>query len=442
MCKLITQKEIIDEKGHIDLSLVINEILTKFDIKVAHDKIFVWIPELGCYQHPPNERRAIYKLFDPACINVFSSHQIDEILKRLKSLPTTEFDADSFDNDPTVINCKNGVIDLKTLKILPMDKKYRFSNVLDFEFIPNAKIEDAPCFKAYTETSLNGDKGKIKLLLQITGYSISNDFSLKVACFFAGAPDSGKSNILILICSVYGQENITNLTLSELSKRFSAAQLSLTHLNVNGDIETDTLNDITHFKQITGGDRIFAEFKGQDGFMFNPRVHLLYGCNNLPDLKEVQFSKAYINRVVALNFPISIPKEQQDPMLSKKLWAERNVIFSLAVKEFSELICGNRQFTLDDDSARILQDYKDSLNPVNAFIREQCTLTSESRIHKQTFYKHFKVWCKENGHNCNLTQQDVSRLVTKNPSITVSKFRIDGGSPLAGFKGIKLKDEE
>lgn len=439
---MITINQILNPKGNIDISTACQAILNTNRIRGTNNRLYIWKPNKCCYEHPPDERRAVYEMFAPECQLQLSSHQIDEILRRLKSLPQTSIEADEFDNNPEIINCKNGILNLNTLKFIQINEECNFTGQLDFNYISDATIEKAPIFKKFTDTSLCEDVTKRKYLLQITGYNISNDFSLKTACCLSGAPDSGKTHILKLVSKVWGDSRVSNLTLSDLGKRFSTSQLAFTHLNVNGDLETDVLHDVATFKRLLGGDRIFAEYKGQDGFMFTPRLHLLYACNNLPMLKEVQKSDAYINRISLLHFPISVPKEQQDPQLFQKLWEERDIIFSLAINEFSHMMATTRTFDVDKDSAIVLQRYKDTLNPVGAFIRDMCILGENHSIHKNIFYNAFYQWCEENEFTVKISKHDISQLVLKTPKIHEAKFRQNGSTPMHGFKGIKLKDGE
>lgn len=439
---MININQISNKNGKIDIPLICQVILNSNRIRGTNNRLYIWQSEQNCFQYQAEERRAIYELFEPECAMLLSSHQIDEILKRLKSLPETYISMDDFDNEPQLINCKNGILDINTLKFISSENtSYNFSGQLNFEYIANADIQNAPTFAKFIDTSLCGNSDKQKLLLQTIGYSISNNYSLKCAIFFEGAPDSGKSHILNLISKVFGDNRISNLTLSDLGKRFSTSQLAFTRLNINGDLETDVLRDIATFKRILGGDRIFAEYKGKDGFMFTPRVHLLYACNNLPLLKEVQKSDAYIKRIVLLHFPVSVSKENQDPNLLDKLWSERNIIFSAAIKEFANVITTTRSFDVDVDSSKVLQSYKDILNPVEAFMRYECIHGEDYRIHKNTFYNVFKRWCEDNDFSPKLNPHDISTLVLKNPHIQVSKFRLNGSQPMHGFIGIKLKSE-
>lgn len=439
---MIKFKSISDPKGRIDSEGLCQAILSNYKILACSARMYVFDEKKGCFVKSANERRSIYEMLAPDCRLKITSHQIDEVVKRLKSLPETEFDVDLFDNKTNLINVKNGVVNILTFEMTSKSEEYCFSNELGFEFMSQAKIEDAPTFQQYCKTSLVGDAGKTKLLLQIIGYAICNDYSLKTACFLTGFPHSGKSHVVRLIGEVVGKDQTTNLTLSELSRRFSTSQIAFSRLNLNGDIETDTLSDVSMYKRLLGGDRSFAEFKGKDGFMFTPRTHFLYGCNNLPELKEIQASTAYIDRVTLLHFPVSINPTQWDPQLHEKLWGERNVIFSLAVKELSRMLNGNRQFDVDSDSNKVYQRYKDAINPVATFVRECCLTDPEGKLYKDEFFAGFRLWCEEEGISCKLSKLDVCKLASQVDGVSARKIRKGGGKSLAGLVGIKFRDED
>lgn len=438
----ITFKDISDSKGRIQNGLLCETILQRYDIKSCNNTLYIGQPYEGYYQRIDNDLLFIYSLLNTECQNTLSTNNAQEVVNRLKNSPRTAFKMTNFNTDANLINLNNGVLNIQSMNILPPSLKYNFINRVDFSFIANVSIEQAPNFKQFCATSLGNDKKKITRFLQIVAYIISNDFSAKKAFIFYGEPHSGKSVVFRLIIRIFGDSNISTLSLRQLGTRFAGGKLSQSRLNVNGDIDSDVVKDISIFKQIVGNDNITGEFKMKDTFDFQPRVHMLFGCNTLPHIRDIHGIQAFIDRICLLHFPQSILPEYWDTALYEKLYEERDMIFSLAMNELNKLKKNNFIFALDEDSEDAFQAYIDQLNPVDAFIRKKCIVHQEARIYKSTFIAALRKWCNDYGFDMQMTDTQISRTVIRCGSIRSSKIRIDGGKPLASFIGIKLKDEE
>ena len=95
---------------------------------------------------------------------------ISEILKRLKLCADIQVSVDDFNYRVNLMNVKNGALEYRTGKLLSKNRNYKFTYRLNVNYLADANIEDAPNFKKFCETSLQGDTQKIELLLQFIGY--------------------------------------------------------------------------------------------------------------------------------------------------------------------------------------------------------------------------------------------------------------------------------
>lgn len=162
------------------------------------------------------------------------------------------------------------------------------------------------------------------------------------------------------------------------------------------EMKNTKLKDIQILKSVTGGDRISAEFKHQNIFTFNPTAKLVFAGNNLPVSEEVEATKAFMNRICLLVFSKSIPKENQDPNLSEKLWAERNVIFTRALNTLPDLLRTNFRFTVPEDTKTYLNYYESSSNSLDQFINDYCELDPEASVPAKEFKELYQAFCRAN----------------------------------------------
>ena len=369
--------------------------------------------------------------------NILPKH-ICELMSRLRNTIDIQCCLEDFDNEFTYINTRNGVFNYLTKEVFPKDKKYKFTYQLKAAYIENSTMDDAPYFKKFCETSLGGDKEKIILLLQSIGYLLSPLSNAKKCFIFLGAPNSGKSQLLHLIECILGKEFISNLQLEKLGARFASAQLSTKRLNICGELSSRPLRDIETFKLVVGGDTLTGEFKNKDMFQFDNRCKLLFSGNVLPPIHDEDVTTAFIDRLVILRFPYSIPQEERDYELCNKLTKEMDIIFSLAIDTLPALIEKNYEFVKPADSLKLMNDYSFQQTNIDTFVDEWCVMGDKLKVHSLKLYEAYKDFCNENlikPISQNLFSQKIGSLY----GVENSRFRLNGSKSMRGFIGISLK---
>ena len=133
-------------------------------------------------------------------------------------------------------------------------------------------------------TLTNGDAAIRQLLLEFMGACISNvkGWRMKKALFLVGEGDTGKSQLKSLVERLLGTGNYIGIDLTEIEARFGTGALYGTRLAGSSDMSFLTVAELKTFKKITGGDSLFAEFKGQQGFEFTYGGLLWFCMNRLP----------------------------------------------------------------------------------------------------------------------------------------------------------------
>ena len=65
-----------------------------------------------------------------------------------------------------------------------------------------------------------------------------------------------------------GSENFIGIDLKEIESRFGTGAIYGTRLAGSSDMSFLSVDELKTFKEITGGDSLFAEFKGMQGFQY------------------------------------------------------------------------------------------------------------------------------------------------------------------------------
>ncbi|MDN4762905.1 phage/plasmid primase, P4 family [Clostridioides difficile] len=427
------------DKKNVKLEDLFKFIIFKEKIRILNNSMYIYNEDLGYFEYIEENKELIE-------INKFISGEIRakisprlllDIVKKLKSEPTIQISNDDINRDKNYINCRNGIIKLDTLELMKHDKKYLFTYCIKANFILNKDEIKAPNFEEFIDTSLEKDREKRKLLLEIIGYLCSNYNEAKRSVIFLGKPHSGKSLLSKLIARLIGEKEVSNIPLHKLGDRFSIAEFSNHRININAEISSCKLNNIDVFKSIVGGDYLTGEYKGQSPFSFKCRIKLLFCGNFMPIVKDLEVGDAFTDRLVFLLFNVSIPEEKRNYNLENLLMEEIDSIFTLSVYELKELVKKNFEFQKVSDSQQFIKFYKNENNHIDEFIKEKCTLGKDCKVHSKDIYSEYISFCDENCIEA-YKQNKFLAFLGNVPNIEKGRFRIAGKNS-RGFIGISIK---
>ena len=241
-----------------------------------------------------------------------------------------------------------------------------------------------------------------KLLLEFMGACLSNvkGYRMKKALFLVGKGDSGKSQLKALTEKLLGRGNFTGIDLGEIEARFGTGAIYGTRLAGSSDMRFLTVNELECFKRITGGDSIFAEFKGQQGFEYTYSGLLWFCMNRLPKFGGDNGQWVY-DRIIIVECNNVIAKDKQDKLLLDKMYAEREGIVHKCVIALLDVIKNGYSFTEPNCVTQARSEYMKDNNTVLAFFHE-CMVP---RLNRQKdnctaskLYEVYKAWCVDNNH--------------------------------------------
>ena len=365
-----------------------------------------------------------------------SSAMLTELYRRIITDVTFEVPLESLLHENYIL-CNNGMVDLMSLRVSGKDDQKKFMYRAAFSFEEKAKQEDAPEFQKFLDVSLGGDEKKKILLYQILGYCIADTTPAEFFFVLLGKPGTGKSVLLKLLGRVVGEENITSMPFNRLGSRFNVGRLAGMKLNICSELNSEKLKNIDLIKAIISGERIMGEYKGEAPFEFTPRAKLVCAGNVLPQIPETAGADAILRRLVVLRFTEKVPEEWRDPELLEKLWQERDVIFSVALKEFKNLRRQNFHFEVPEDSKDYIECLSAGNEAVETFVQENCKLSADGRIHLCVLWDAFLNYVDENGLDVKLSKTQFSQEIGMIDGVRRTRFRENGRS-LRGFQGIDI----
>ncbi|WP_130068159.1 DNA primase family protein [Bacillus albus] len=243
------------------------------------------------------------------------------------------------------------------------------------------------------------DEEEKEMLFQYLGSCFYKRQNPRGILIMTGDGKNGKSRIIEMFQYFIGEENYSTAPLKDLvEKQFAKSSLLNKHLNACGDIGGDFFKESAELKGLTGGDTIYAEFKGENGFSFENFARLLFSANELPKFKDD--TEAITSRMLFLEMPYKPTDDDVDNLVSsyKK---EAELIIAYSIKRFI-IALKNQKFTEAKRSLEIKKEWTKSSNNVSEFAHECCEFKSEYTYSITKTYKAYKEFCKQNGFEaCN-----------------------------------------
>lgn len=419
----------------------------------AGNRLYVWINDKRCFEYMTKAQAMILidSLIDPAYEGRVRSSALEETYKKLIRDSTHIRNPDALLNEGQYyLNLRNGVLDLRTLKLLTRKESAEkaeslcFTYQLEFSYVDTATLKDAPAFCGFLDTSLDGasmENPKAVLLLEIIGTSLSSLKMIRKMFFLVGATKSGKSvTVDFLQNMIWPGTAVTVFGINELSGRFNMQHLESSRLNICRELTAAKITGTDTIKKIVSEEPLFVEGKGKEGYVADIHTKLVTCANQMPVFGEMDSAgnKSVTDRMVVLRFNHTIPEEQMDRELPDKLLNERDTICSLAMKALNGLISRGYIFTLPEDSKKLIDSYIQENVSLQLFLEDWCIEDPDGKVHKHDLIARYHEYCQDNALKPYTDKQVSAFIEGRYPDVTRGKFRMNG-KYLWGWSGISLK---
>lgn len=273
-----------------------------------------------------------------------------------------------------LLNCPNGMVDLRTGELRKHDPSYMSHVQVGIECDPGMAT---PVYDAWLREALRSDSHTdsdverlIADLEETAGTMLDPTRTPSKALFLFGPSRSAKSTFLRLLKAVSGVRNTSAVTLHDLaSDQFAAANLYGRMLNVAADLSNKHVEDLSLFKMLTGEDVIKGNRKYGNQFEFTNQALIAFSANELPTVSEA--SRAYAERMKPFEFPNSFAG-REDKTLEPKLMAELPGILARWVKAYGRFLARGGYGATD---AATRTQFEAKSDRVVQFFQDMCVLT-------------------------------------------------------------------
>jgi len=325
------------------------------------------------------------------------------------------------------INFKNGFYDPVTKKMLPHDPKYRATNQIPHDFNPERGLKGSTVWD-WLLNMLEPDD--LEMLLQFSGLCLTRDTRQQKFLILNGEGGTGKSTVIRMIDRMIGSENISNISLNQLTQRFSAFGLMGKLLNSCADLEIDALSDVSTLKKVLGEDTLSAEAKGKDAISFKSYAKLIFSTNELPIVKAEK-TNGFYRRLLILTMN-RVP-EKKDPNFFDKLSTEIDDFVWMSVKGLERLYQSGHIIESEGsiESVKRLRCDSDTVEAFLSEFIEKVPDNTENRIKKSELYQNYEAYCQS------MERQSLSKQNFYRSMKTKGFGELKTSSGTECFKGIK-----
>lgn len=321
----------------------------------------------------------------------------------------------SFDSNPDLLNCKNGVVDLRTGELSEHNIDQRFMYCINYDYNPNA---DYTMWSDWLESATN--KETASWLQMAQGYSLTGHTREEILFYLFGPSRSGKGTYTSAMLRLLGEPLAKAVQFSMFTavrggddQNFDLAPLKPCRFIAASESRQYERFNEAKVKQITGGDSVSCAFKHRDHFTYTPQFKIWLSSNH--PVNADPDDDAVWGRIRVVQFPNSyLGKEdkglktnmQSDEMMEAVLaWAVVGAQrwYSLGKSGLPEMSSGEQ----------VKQQQREELDTIQMWIDDCCRVhnmpagvsidyeewckSNGKWFSSATLYQSYSTWCNENG---------------------------------------------
>ena len=314
------------------------------------------------------------------------------------------FYSEDLEENLFILNCQNGVLDLKTFEFKPHSPEYLCSKIANVSYNPDAADTE---WTKFINSALENDTEKIEYLQKLLGYSLTGG-TQEESCYllYGSTTRNGKSTCVETYAYMLG--NTDGYALN-MKPETLATKTNTDSRQASGDIARlrgcrflnaseppkKMVFDAALLKTLLGRDSITARFLHQNEFQFIPVFKLFVNTNFLPTITDqTLFSSGRIN-VITFNKHFS--PEEQDKGLKDRLKKPENLsgLLNWCLEGLQRYY---KEGALPPKEVQAATDqYQSDSDKVGGFIQECLVKIPGKNSKAKDIYTEYGKWCDDNG---------------------------------------------
>jgi putative DNA primase/helicase len=298
---------------------------------------------------------------------------------------------EDLDADPYLLNCRNGVLDLRTGVLGPHDPKLLLTKITGAAYDPDAR---GGRFTKFLQR-IQPDAEMRDYLARLLGHALAGRVVEHVLPILVGVGANGKSTLIGAIASALGDYAAPADPELLTARSFDAHPTGVADLF---GVRLAVLHEGDHgrhlaegtVKRLTGGDQIKARRMREDFWSFEPSHTFAMLTNHKPIITGTD--EGIWRRIRLVPFVVVIPADEQDDELPDKLALEGDAVLAWLVAGYNDWA----EYGMDDPAEVIAAtaDYRAESDALNRFLDERCMTGPNFQVGSSELFAAWCAWCE------------------------------------------------
>lgn len=353
---------------------------------------------------------------------------------------------DELDNDLELFNVLNGVINLRSGKLLKHSPSFKITKIAPVVYEKNTKAHNWENF--ILKISFN-NTDMARYIQEAVGYSLTGHTSEQAMFFLYGIGANGKSTFLEALKLIFGDycihanyETFTSMARDGSNHSEDVVRLKGSRLVISTEINSNKTINESVIKQITSGDTITARDLHSSSIEFTPTFKLWIAGNHKPKIQN--FDYGIRRRIYIIPFEYIFNENEMRPQFEvlEEFKAERSGILNWAL-EGARRWFKNKRLIVPDIVQDTTRKYFMENNMIEQFISDMLIVYSkdspeyDNYIEAKTLYTAYLEYCNSSNEEKLGRNQFYNRMEELG-----YKKEINKKTTYLSFKGIGFKNKK
>lgn len=363
-----------------------------------------WKPDQKYYERAVQTVKLIY---DEArdCKNTHGQRELTDWAKRSQNKakidPMLSLAANAlgvsitdFDSDLAVLNCRNGIVDLKTGELVKHSSDQLVMKRSNADYDPKASCSQ---WIAFLKEVFQGDEELIAYMQKALGYSLTGNTNEHCLFIAYGLGSNGKTTLFETVLSIlsdYGSmtefATFLNTDKGDVRKQEAIGRLQGMRLAVASETESTRRWNGAVVKQVTGGDTLRGAKLYGSSYEFQPTHTLWFQANHLPGVTDASYG--FWRRIRVIPFKARFEGSKIDTNLRERLLSERDGILAWLIQGAQAYYAdglGKMPKACEEATA----EYRYSNDILGRFIEDCLEPAYGATMGVQDTYEKYGEWC-------------------------------------------------
>lgn len=315
------------------------------------------------------------------------------------------FDAADMDADPDVLNCRNGVVDLRTGDLMPHDPERLISRMAGADYDPTAKSDDLDAILSAVPADI-ADWLQVRFGQAATGHMTPDD----VMPLLNGGGSNGKTTLVDSVGAALGDYHVLvpDAVLIGQATDFDRIALQGVRFALIEETPEAAHLDSVRLKKSIGSPEMRGAFKYKDSVTWRATHSLFLTTNYRPIVTETDTGTW--RRLALVTFPYTYvkgeptaPHERKgDPKLRDRASKDPKILAAMlrwivdGARRFydADMVMPPAPATVDADT----RSWRSESDMILAYWDDRLTADPDSYVTSADLYENYCEWSRERGN--------------------------------------------